>query len=343
MKILIVRFSAFGDIAMTVPVVDALARQYPDVEFTFMSRPFTEPLFSGMPSNVIFRGVNLDNYEGFFGLGRLSHELLSEGYDMIADLHDVLRTKVIRSWFGMSGRKVAKINKGRAEKNKLTQRENKVKYRLPSSFDRYADVFRRLGYPIDDIRFRSIYGDGKKGDIRLFDKIFGFPGDGKKWIGIAPFAAHRGKILPRHTMQEVISTLAARDDTRIFLFGGDKHEKEMLDAWALPHPNVMTVSGKLKLNGELSLMSHLDVMVSMDSANMHLASLVDTPVVSIWGATHPYAGFMGWRQHQDNAVQLDLPCRPCSIYGNKHCHREDYACLENITSEMVVEKIDNAI
>lgn len=342
MKVLIVRFSAFGDIAMTVPVIDALARQYPEVEFTFMSRPFTEPLFGGMPDNVTFRGVNLDNYKGLRGLGRLSQELVGEGYDMLADLHDVLRTKVIRSWFAIRGRKVAKINKGRADKNKLTQRENKVKFRLASSFDRYADVFRRLGYPIDDIRFKSIYGDGEKGDIRLFDKIFGYPGDGKRWIGIAPFAAHRGKILPLPTMQKVINILAAREDTRIFLFSGGKQEKEITEAWALPHPNVMTVSGKLKLNGELSLMSHLDVMVSMDSANMHLASLVDTPVVSIWGATHPYAGFMGWRQHQENAVQLDLACRPCSIYGNKPCHREDYACLEKITAEMVVEKIDNA-
>ena len=90
-------------------------------------------------------------------------------------------------------------------------------------------------------------------------------------------------------------------------------------------------------------MSTLDIMISMDSANMHLASLVGIPVVSIWGATHPYAGFMGWGQSIDNAIQIDLPCRPCSIYGNKPCMRGDYACLKNISPEQIVEKVEAVI
>jgi ADP-heptose:LPS heptosyltransferase len=90
---------------------------------------------------------------------------------------------------------------------------------------------------------------------------------------------------------------------------------------------------------ELALMSHLDVMVSMDSGNMHLASLVNTPVVSIWGATHPLAGFLGWNQSEKNVVQTDMPCRPCSVYGNKPCMRNDYACLNQITPESVVQRI----
>jgi ADP-heptose:LPS heptosyltransferase len=84
-------------------------------------------------------------------------------------------------------------------------------------------------------------------------------------------------------------------------------------------------------------------MVTMDSANMHLASLVATPVVSIWGATHPYAGFMGWNQSIDNAVQTDLPCRPCSIYGKKDCMRGDYACLYQIKPETIVGKIERIL
>ena len=87
------------------------------------------------------------------------------------------------------------------------------------------------------------------------------------------------------------------------------------------------------------LMSHLNVILTMDSANMHLASLTNTPVVSIWGATHPYAGFMGWNQSIDNALQSDIDCRPCSIYGNKRCKLGNYPCLNNIKPEQVVEKI----
>ena len=65
-----------------------------------------------------------------------------------------------------------------------------------------------------------------------------------------------------------------------------------------------------------------------------------TTVVSIWGATHPYAGFMGWQQREDNAVQVAMPCRPCSIFGNKPCFREDYACLYDITPEAIINKVE---
>jgi len=97
------------------------------------------------------------------------------------------------------------------------------------------------------------------------------------------------------------------------------------------------------LKEELILMSHLDVMLSMDSANMHLASLTATPVVSVWGATHPCAGFMGWRQPEENAIQATLDCRPCSIYGQKTCRRGDYACLNMIKPETIAERIDQIL
>jgi len=101
--------------------------------------------------------------------------------------------------------------------------------------------------------------------------------------------------------------------------------------------------GKLNMSQELALMSQLDIMYSMDSANMHLASLVNTPVISLWGATHPYAGFMGWNQSTDNAIQVDLSCRPCSVYGQKPCFRKDYACLFQITPEQIILRIENAL
>ncbi|MBP5712127.1 MAG: glycosyl transferase family 1, partial [Prevotella sp.] len=94
------------------------------------------------------------------------------------------------------------------------------------------------------------------------------------------------------------------------------------------------------LEKELILMSHLDLMISMDSANMHLASLVNTPVVSVWGATHPYAGFLGWNQSPENIVQMDLPCRPCSVYGRKQCLRGDIACMGSITPQSIVDKVE---
>ncbi|KAA6328689.1 hypothetical protein EZS27_022447, partial [termite gut metagenome] len=130
---------------------------------------------------------------------------------------------------------------------------------------------------------------------------------------------------------------------KVFLFGGGKMEQQILDEWVMKYPPVVSMAGKIKMENELILMSLLDVMLSMDSANMHLASLVNTPVVSVWGATHPYAGFMGWNQSAANCVQTDLICRPCSVFGNKKCCRGDYACLFGIKPETIIEKIQTII
>ncbi|RZL98110.1 MAG: glycosyl transferase family 1, partial [Pedobacter sp.] len=90
--------------------------------------------------------------------------------------------------------------------------------------------------------------------------------------------------------------------------------------------------------------STLNVMISMDSANMHLASLQGIPVVSIWGGTHPFLGFYGWRQPLANAIQIDLPCRPSSVFGNKQCPVHGAAgCMQDITPQMIYEKVMSII
>lgn len=341
MRLLALRFSAFGDVAMTVPVLTSLAKQYPEIDITVLSRPFMAPLFAEAPPNIHFRGIDVNSYKGFGGLLRLFNELKKEGdYDAVADLHDVLRSKMLRALFLFSGAKVAHIDKGRKDKKALARPRHKRMKQLPSSFTRYEEVFRKLGYPVKT-RFHSIFGRGK-GNRSLFQAAIGTP-DGKYWIGIAPFAAHKGKKLPETTVAELVRALSTHNDWRVFLFGGGKTEKELLERWADGHPNVQSLAGKLRLNEELALISHLDVMVSMDSANMHLASLTGTPVVSVWGATHPFAGFMGWGQRMDNAVQTDLSCRPCSIFGNKPCLRKDYACLTRITPQQIIERIETIL
>lgn len=341
MKLLVTRLSAFGDVAMTVPVICSLARQYRQLEITVLSKPFVAPLFAEMPDNVRFEGVDVEQYRGFGGMLRLFLKLKKQKYDAVADLHNVLRSKTLRLMFSLCGVRTAHIDKGRKEKKALVRPQNKIMRPLVSSFSRYEEVFGKLGYPVKT-DFKSIYGAGK-GDISLFRSVVGAP-DGKHWIGIAPFAAHKGKKLPEATVAALVEELSAlHPDWRIFLFGAGEAERKSLEGWAVGKPNVQSLAGKLKLNQELALMSHLDVMVSMDSANMHLASLTGTPVVSVWGATHPYAGFMGWGQSTDNAVQTELPCRPCSIFGNKPCLRKDYACLTGITTRHIIDKIEKLI
>lgn len=333
-----------GDIAMTVPVIYSLAQQYPYLRITVLSRPFARCFFENLAPNVGFMEADfIKEYKGIKGLNALYRRLTAKNFTAVADLHNVLRTQYLRIRFDLDRHKVAHINKHYCGKRQLTRQNNKKLIQQPTSFQNYADVFAALGYPVD-IKFKSIF-PLEGGDFSVLNNKIGVKKENEKWIGIAPFAAHEGKIYPLSNMKKVIDLfIAHHSDCRIFLFGGGKDENEKLSEIASEYSQCINTSSLLNgLEEELILMSHLNVMISMDSANMHLASLVNVPVISIWGATHPYAGFMGWNQNQNNAVQIDLNCRPCSIYGNKHCLRNDYACIKNISPELITQRTELAL
>ena len=341
-KILVIRLSALGDVAMTVPVLCPFANSFPPHQAVVLSRPNMAALFTQVPSNVSFLGVDVKKeYAGIKGLLRLFSLLKHEQFDFVADLHGVLRSRFLSFCFKLGGVKVACIDKERGKRKKLTAVENKVLTPQTTSFERYALVFKQLGFSFP-LAFHSIYGN-EKGNIENIRPIVGHKEAHDKWIGVAPFAAHQGKVYPIELQEQVVRSLSSKENVKLFLFGGGKKEVAQLEQWQQAYPRVVSVAGKLKMAEELALMSHLDVMLAMDSGNMHLASLVGTPVVSVWGATHPYAGFMGWGQSEKNAVQISLPCRPCSIFGNKPCMRGDYACLRQITPNQIIEKVESLL
>lgn len=339
-KILITRFSAIGDVAMTIPVLYSFALSNPDADITFVSQPFLKNLLINAPDNISFQPIDTRGAEkSIAGVLRFFFKLRKQKFDYVLDLHDVLRSKVLRTAFRFSGTKVFYIDKGRAEKKALTAKDNKSFLQLKTSFERYQDVFRKAGFHFD-LTFTSLFQTIKP-DLSVITSHFGIKQG--KWIGIAPFAKHAGKIYPLDKMEKVVASLSERENTTLFLFGGGKEELNLFNEWSEKYQGIKVVGKLLKLDQELVLMSQLDAMISMDSANMHFASLVGTPVLSIWGATHPYAGFMGYNQSYERAVQLDMPCRPCSVFGNKPCFRGDYACLNNISPDLVIEKLDNII
>nr|WP_262917011.1 glycosyltransferase family 9 protein [Chryseobacterium arthrosphaerae] len=307
---------------MTVPVFREFLEQNPGVEIIMVSRKNFEALFAGIP-NVRFKGIDLDDYKGFFGLRRLSNELIKEfNPDCIANLHDVIRTKILDKIYVRKGFKVFKIDKGKEEKEHLTDVWNLEKVQLKKTVERYADVFRDMGFRVElSNRLRPV-------------------SEHKSGIGFAPFAQHKGKMLPLEKSYELARILAKKHT--VYFFGGGKKETETLAQWEQQIPNTKNLSGKLNLTEELSKIAELELMISMDSANMHLASLMGTRCISIWGATHPYAGFLGFGQSEDDVVQVkDLSCRPCSVFGDKECYRGDWACLEEFDIQKVVDRVNS--
>lgn len=339
--ILVIRFSAMGDVAMTVPVVYSLAKQYPDLQITVLSKPFASAFYEDLAPNIQVMTAELNGiHKGIKGLNILYHTLEKMNITAVADLHDVLRTKFLRMRFAINHR-VAHIDKHRKERKLLTKDKNKKLEQLPTAFDNYVEVFEKLGYPIN-LQFKSIYSLGK-GNIRMLPPTIGEKKHFQEWIGIAPFAAHQGKIYPIEKIAIVTEKLLQRHpNCRIFFFGNGEKEIQLIQQITHKDLRCINVAETLhSLKEELILMSHLNVMVSMDSSNMHLASLANTPVVSIWGATHPYAGFLGWNQKAENIVQQNhLDCRPCSIFGNKECKRNDWSCIKDIDTEDIITKIE---
>ena len=318
-NILVIRFSALGDTAMLLPVLYGAALEQPDCTFTLLtSHRNAELVTNSAPSNLHIWGVNLKNYKGVRGLRRLYNEAMSEQFDAIADMHDVLRTKILRCFFRMKGIPVSVIDKGRREKRRLcNQGKRKRLIPLPHTTERYTKVLHQL--QINTGSWQPI------------------PCTEKSGIGIAPFAKHQGKIYPLDKMEAVIAALSKQGEP-ICLFGGGPLEEQQMRRWSAIYPNVRFTPGR-SLSEEIQAMAKLRVMLTMDSANMHLASLAGTRVVSIWGATHPFAGFLGYGQSESDCIQANLPCRPCSVFGNRKCKFGNYPCMQAITPQEILQKL----
>ncbi len=308
-----------GDVAMTVPVLRAFVSQHPQVKITMISRPFFKPFFEGIPNLSFFAFDEKERHKGVAGLLRLFQDLKNLDIDAFADLHNVLRSKIVRSLFALSGKKVASVDKGRAEKKALTQGENKVFKQLPTMFERHSNVFNELGFSVD-LSSRSVGTVFPKKAV-LDKEISNILGENsKKLIGIAPFAQYDSKVYPLDLMQEVIDKLALDANNTILLFGGGKKENEILNSLSSNKENVINMAGKIKFQQELQLISNLDVMLSMDSGNAHIAAMLGVKVITLWGATHPFAGFSPFNQPLENTLVSDrnqFPKLPTSVYGNK--------------------------
>lgn len=322
-----------GDVAILPHIVGKLRADFPDLRITILTRPAYQTFFRGI-ENVNFLAPDfVKQYKGVRGIMRLRKEIVQLGVTHMADLHDVIRTKAIRKLLYFSGIKVGVIDKGRDEKRALTRKYHKFMVQLKPSYERYRDTLCELGFCIGQPQAVQ------RAPRPIPEEIFEVVGPKKGiWVGVAPFAKHAGKIYPTTLSGELIEMLAKKYD-RVFIFGGGTYEKEFAECIEDRYEGVYSVIGKLRLGHEMDLISNIDVMVTMDSASMHIASLMGIPVVSVWGATHPFAGFYGFGQSSENAVQLDLPCRPCSVYGNKICIYNDYRCLHNISPDAIFERV----
>ena len=322
-----------SDVAMLAPVVHALKQAHPSMRITLFTQPAFRAFFSGT-EGIGFVDYIPKDHKASERLRRLVCDIMELGIDAVADLQDSDVTTTIRKVLGRCGVPVAVMGKNTHACKELTRRTRKrLTPQVPIS-ENYRRTIAETGirFELPDRMERSVRPVPAEVITRAGVKH-------GKWIGVAPFARHKGKIYPIPLSDKLIEMLSKRYE-HVFILGKGEHEKSFAEGMEMRHKGVLSMVGRLDISLEIDLIANLDAIVTVDSVVMHMASLAGTPAVSVWGSTHPYAGFYGFGQDPANTVQLDMPCRPCSIDGEKRCIFGHYHCLTNIPPEMIAAAID---
>jgi ADP-heptose:LPS heptosyltransferase len=316
-----------------------MSEQFPEAELLLLTRPSFKPFFSSIKGLEQFHPDLKHRHKGFSGIVRLFKDINRQSeIDYVIDLHDVLRSKILRFFFRMTGVHAAVIDKGRKEKHSLITGKKKIQ--LKHSVERYCDVFAKAGFPVRPSKNNSIIPPpGVKLKENYISEMSGVIN-----VGVAPLAKHELKMWPKENMIELLDLISEKYNCRFWLFGG-RDETSELTTIQTRIKNSTNLAGELTLEEELLHISKLDFMIAMDSSNMHMAALTGTKVISIWGGTDPLAGFSAWMQPDSYSIRIpveELDCRPCTIYG-KGKTRNGFACMNMLTPDLVFKRIEKLI
>ena len=338
-NVLVIRLSVLGNVAMTIPVLYPVCKANPGTRFIMLTKRWPASMFHDRPANL--KVVDFDvkgNHSGLIGLLKLSAQLHKlYDIDAVADLHNAKGTWIINAYMRARGAKIARLDREKPKRRALVSHRSTEP--VTPIHDRYRNVFKQLGFEAPD-DFTHLY-DGRDWPVSpiVLEKE-----PGQRWIAISPFSSHLHKTYPLEQMEQVVAELCKRENYWIFLMGGGKAEKIALRSIARKYKNVVSMAEvKHTFIDEYALLGKCDLMLTMESANMHLASLVDLQAMTIWGPTSPACGYLGYNQVVEDDIQLDMDCRPCSITGDKECKYGDYRCLKNISPEYIVEHVIKAV
>lgn len=329
--ILIIRLSSMGDVAMVSAVLRELLENNKNYKISVLTNFQFFPFFRAFNDVDLISFDKKKQHKGLFGMFRLFKEIKKLDVDYVVDLHEVLRTNFLKAVLKVP---FYQINKGRNEKERLVS--GKIFAPLKSTHQRYRDVFEKIGISIKPLSKTQIHRVDIS-DLKLIPK------NNKLLIGIAPFAAHKGKEYPIVQMEEVIKEI--NKDFNVILFGGGKKEEFILDDLAGKHSNVINIANKFSLDQEMDVISNLSIMLSMDSANGHIAALMGIKVLTIWGVTHPFAGFSPYGQTDKNNIlvnRLQFPKIPTSIYGEKFPNGYEKA-ISSISPKEIISKLRTSV
>ena len=343
-RILVIRFSSMGDIVLTSPVTRQLDRLFPDAEIEFLTRSEYVSLARALPGVAVVR-----RFDPGTGLLSLVSRLRERRYDLAIDLHGNLRSRLV-AMTGIAGR-VLRYDKRRFARMAIVRRRRRSRP-VPHTIDRYLEVLDRfeasaapglegaqnaaekrlphlkVGDAAAAMVEERLAGAGIAPDVRI--------------LGVAPGASHGPKRWPPERFARVADHMAESRDMKILLLGSEADRPvtgEVADAMERP---AVDWTGATDLALLPAAVRRCALLVSNDSGPMHVATAVGTPVIGVFGATHPRLGFAPVGP-ADAAVTLDLPCSPCSLHGNRACQFRTHACMVDLDPSRVIAEAERRV
>lgn len=331
--ILVIHLGALSSTAMSVHALRGLVRDFDNLKITVLIPRAHLPLFRGV-EGLEFIFVDEPKYVGLKGRLRLWRDIQRLGVDAIADLAAGPLSRLLSFSFTPWRRKTRHLIRRNLEGKALTRKYRKVMVQQAPLATRSRDLFGSLGLPFcmpaPVRRCRPV-------EIPRVVEILA----GEKhanWVGIAPLSPYHGTCYPIPSSARLVELLAERYE-KVFVFGSGDYQRQFAEGMQQLHPNVISVVGRTSLDEQMDILAMLDAVVSVDGDILRIASLVGTPVVSLWGATHPFLESSGYGQDPRNAIQQDLPCRPCSTSGRRRCLFGNYECMHSIDPEEVFRRV----
>ena len=338
-----------GDVALLNPVIRSALLHNDELEIHVVTKKNNSPFFNNLDKVKVLPVDFKKGFTGFIELIQFSFSLAHVKYDMVVDLHDNLRSRIICGLLKLCGYKTVRFQKVRKQKLQLLGNIGPQTTPIKHTVERYAEAMLKAGIQVDSTleklkEFHFVRNEIAKKKVLNYFNTHDADHDVK--IGFAPFAQHALKTLGNVKSEELIGLLTEhfKDKAKVFLFGAGKTEMTQMQLWKSKFgERLILVQEHFTLEEQLELFNHLDVMVCMDSVNFHLANLSDIKsIISVWGPTHPFLGFGPLDEARNKVLQIsttELTCRPCSVFGNTPCHRKDHACMQNISMNSIFQEI----
>ena len=335
LKILIVQTAFIGDVVLTLPLVQLLSKTFPHFSIDIIVIPRSAEVLRNHPdvnNIIIYDKYGID--KGVKGFLRLLKFIKSEHYDIAFIPHRSLRSALL-AYLGNIGRRIG-FNKSAGKilftdivkyEKGIHEIDRNLSLLKPVSIVKVIKEPPRL-YPASaDVVFIN--------KILFEEEIL----DTSKLIGVAPGSVWNTKRWTKEGYIQLIKKLVARNYI-VCLIGGKDDVllcKEIVST--IGRGRVFSTAGKLSLLQSAELIKRCNVLVSNDSAPIHIATAVETSVVAIFGPTVPAFGFAPFGNFDAIIETLGLKCRPCGIHGGEKCPIGTFECMLKITHELVYDKV----